>query len=441
MSRLFLSKQVLRNSGLAALALVALVSCGDRNIILPGERLSIRPQENVVVTNRAAAISLGAPVSNANWLQKNYSPSHQVPHLALAAVPSLRWSVDIGRGNSDRSRITSEPVIANGVIYTLDAAGSVRAMSAQGGGMIWSADITPIDDVGGAEGFGGGLALDGNSLYVGTGFGELLALSTENGAVRWRYGFDAPIRSAPTVAAGRVFVVTRDDVAYGIDTAHGALSWTLAGPRSSNAMILGGASIAVSGQNVVIPFSSGQIIGATTGGTGRWRGDVNTSSLSTVRGTIGEVSGDPVISGGRVFVSNQGGQTTAINLTNGSESWSVAEGALGPAAVIGGSVFTVTDHARLMRIDASTGAVIWAVQLPEYKNDNRRRGFIVHHGPIVAGGQVIVAGTDGQLRFFDPVSGAATGARAIPGGAASGPVVAAGVLYVQSQNGKLHAFQ
>ncbi|MBL4807360.1 MAG: PQQ-binding-like beta-propeller repeat protein, partial [Rhodobacteraceae bacterium] len=434
MSIFAVKKTGLRNIGLVVIAMIALAGCKERDTILPGERHSIRPQENVVVQNAAAAISLGTPISDANWLQKSYGASHVVPHLALSAAPSLRWSVNIGRGNSDRSRITSDPVIANGVVYTLDAGSVVRAMSADSGGLIWSTELLPLLEKSGADGFGGGLAIANDTLFVGSGFGEMLALSTENGAVRWRYAFDAPIRSAPTVADGQVYFVSRDDVAHALNAATGALQWEIRGPHATNAGILGGASPAVNGSTVILPFSSGQIFAATTVGTVRWRADVNTTRLSTTRGTIGEITGDPVILNGRVYLANQGGQTASITLTNGNQNWSVAEGSLSPAAVIGGSLFTVTDRARLMRIDASTGTVIWAVQLPEYRNPKKHKGFIVHHGPIVAGGQVFVAGTDGQLRAFDPVSGAETYSANIPGGAASAPVIAAGIMYIQSQN-------
>lgn len=431
-----------RTLGFIALALGALASCkGNNNTILPGERVSMRPQEQLNVANVVAGISLGAPVSNASWLQESFNASHLVPHLALSATPSLRWSVDIGKGNSDRSRITSAPVIAGGVVYTLDAGGQVSASLAENGSTVWQADITPLGEQSGAEGFGGGLALDGRSLYVTTGFGELLSLATDTGSVNWRYGFDAPLRGGPTVSAGRVFVMASNDVAIAIDGARGKLSWRMPGPQTTGPVTMGGSSPAVSGQNVVLPFSSGRSIGATTGGTGRWSGDVNQARLSDVRAQIGGLPGAPVIAGGRAYVANAGGQIAALQLTTGAESWVVPVGATGTAAVIGGSLFIVSDTSQLLRINATSGQVIWAVQLPEFEKPTRRRGFIAHYGPVVAGGQVIVAGTDGQLRFFDPQSGTARHSVALPGGAASAPVVAAGVLYVQNQKGKLLAFQ
>lgn len=438
---IFSQNKRLHSFGAMFIALAALSACGGNDTILPGERSSIRPQEMVVVQNAAVAINLGTPISNANWPQKSYSASNVVPHLALSATPSLRWSTNIGRGNSDRSRITSEPVVAGGVVFTLDAASVVRANSSSDGGLIWSAELLPLLDKSGVEGFGGGIAFENGTLFVGTGFGEMLALSAATGAVQWRYEFDAPIRSAPTVADGRVFFVTRNDIAHALRATTGELLWSIPGPRATNASILGGASPAVNGTLVVFPFGTGRLFGVATDGTGRWQADVNATRLSTTRGTIGEITGDPVITGGRIYLSNQGGQTVSLTQNNGAQNWTLAEGSLSAGAAIGGSFFMVSDRARLMRINASTGAVIWAVQLPEYANANKRKGFIVHHGPVVAGGQVFVASSDGRLRAFDPVSGTETYSVNIPGGAASGPVVAAGVMYIQSKNGKLHAFQ
>ena len=64
-----------------------------------------------------------------------------------------------------------------------------------------------------------------------------------------------------------------------------------------------------------------------------------------------------------------------------------------------------------------------------------------HYGPVVAGGRVIVASSDGALRLFDPVSGALTAQVELPDGAASAPVVAGGVLYVIDRDGTLRAFR
>jgi outer membrane protein assembly factor BamB len=107
------------------------------------------------------------------------------------------------------------------------------------------------------------------------------------------------------------------------------------------------------------------------------------------------------------------------------------------------SVFAVSDQNELLRLDASTGAKIWGVELPNFvKTRPKRQGRVVpHHGPILAGGRVIIASGDGVLRSFDPVNGALVGTAEIPGGATSAPVVAGRTLYVVSTDGQLLAYR
>ena len=110
---------------------------------------------------------------------------------------------------------------------------------------------------------------------------------------------------------------------------------------------------------------------------------------------------------------------------------------------MGGSVFAISDLNELLRLDADTGARIWGVSLPNFvKQKPRRQSEVVpHHGPVVAGGRVIVASGDGVLRSFDPTDGTLIGTTEIPGGATTAPVVAGGVLYVVSRKGDLLAFR
>ena len=72
----------------------------------------------------------------------------------------------------------------------------------------------------------------------------------------------------------------------------------------------------------------------------------------------------------------------------------------------------------------------------------RRRGAsFANYGPILAGGRIIVASSDGQLRFFSPDNGVMTASVPVPGGATSAPVVANQTLYVMGGDGELHAFR
>ena len=151
-----------------------------------------------------------------------------------------------------------------------------------------------------------------------------------------------------------------------------------------------------------------------------------------------------MIDGDRLYAGNTSGRLAAIELATGERIWTVNDGVTGPVWTAGGSLFAVNDLNQLIRLEAATGDTIWRVQLPVGETRGlfgRRDVRFVHYGPILAGGRLVVASSDGVLRQFDPVSGATLAETAIPGGAASAPAIAGGALYVVSQDGALLAFR
>ena len=121
--------------------------------------------------------------------------------------------------------------------------------------------------------------------------------------------------------------------------------------------------------------------------------------------------------------------------------WTAGEGSYSPVVAFDNSVFLVSDESKLVRLDARNGDVIWAVDLPYYKRDRTRKDAYAHFGPVLAGGRLLVASSDGGLRSFDPASGAMLSMVDIPSGAASPPAIVGGVLYILSAKGQLHAYR
>ena len=77
------------------------------------------------VVNESRPISLPAQRTNANWPQNAGSPGLRAEHAALSRAPQRIWSAPIGEGDSRKFRITADPVVAQGRIYTLDAKSTV----------------------------------------------------------------------------------------------------------------------------------------------------------------------------------------------------------------------------------------------------------------------------------------------------------------------------
>lgn len=434
----------------AAIAVAMLLSaCAEPDVILPGKREGIRsvlldqeaPEAVAAVENQVRPISLPALQSNANWTQGIGSPSTRISHPALSSAPQPAWSANIGAGDSRRQRITADPVVAGGLIYTLDADALVTATSTTGQ-KVWQQDVKPSRDTSGSA-TGGGLAFKDGTLFVSLGYGSLVALDGASGAEKWRQRLEGTGSGSPTVYGDLVYLTSGDDTGWALRAEDGRIEWQLAASEDIN-NVLGAPAPAVSDDLAIFAFGSGEIQAVfRRGGLRRWDASALGKRAARALGAVGDITGSPVISGNKIYIGNQAGRIVALDLKSGSRLWTAREGAVGPVLPVGDSVFVVSELGELLRLSASDGTRIWGTQLPNFVKDKpkRRSEVVAHRGPILAGGRIYIASNDGLIRSFDPTSGALLGSLELPGGATTAPVVAGGVLYVVSTKGELHAFR
>lgn len=443
-------------AGMALCLILALAGC-DRKVILAGERFPVRaPLEDSIPTEAAPApvappsgpvrgsapISLPAPVANADWPQRGGNARHAAPHAALSAAPRVIWSADLGEGSSRRIRISVAPVVAGGRVFAMDAAGAVSAVSTSGA-LLWRTDPAARFDRGSGAS-GGGLAAEGDRLFVNSAYGEVVALDAASGAVLWRQRLDAAAQGAPAVADGVVYVSGSDGWAWAIDAGDGKVIWQVAGTPGSSGY-LGGAAPAVGDRSVIFPSAAGDLTAVLKigGGTRAWQQSVAGRRLGRAYAFDQAVTGDPVLAGGVVYAGTAAGRVIALKAGSGEVLWTAAEGAMGPIAVAGGSLFLLGDEAMLARLDAATGRAIWEVQLPYFTaaKVRKHKAVTAHYGPLVAGGRLWVASGDGFLRSFDPTDGTLVGSVELPAGAAAQPALAGGTLYIVTERGQLLALR
>ncbi len=437
---------------LALLAGAALLgACADKEVILTGERFALREPFYSVPADLApepaeepaveTAFVAPAQVSSASWTHTAGTPAHLPGHAAFSAQPGLAWSVGIGQGNTRKHRITSDPVVADGRIFTLDSRSTVAAVSTAGA-KLWSRDLTPASDRQN-DASGGGVAVAGSRVFATTGFGEVVALDAASGAEIWRQRLEAPATAAPTVVEGLVYVVSRDNLASAIDAENGRVRWQLPGTPDVSGMI-GGAAPAVTERVAIFPMGSGELVAALRqGGVRIWGTPVSGKRRGAAYANITDITADPVIADGVIYTGNQSGRAAAIDLSSGRRIWTARDGAYGPVAVAGNSVFLISDQADLIRLDAATGREIWSNELPYFRREKARRSkaIFAHFGPVLAGNRLWVASDDGTLRAYDPETGAERATLGIPGGAASSMAVAGGTMYLISGRGQLLAFR
>ncbi len=441
--------EVRPRSSLSLLSVIATIitvtGCAEREEILVGKRENIRPQdapvESQVPLEGSRPIALPNPTRNQDWTQYFRTPDLPTLHPALGESLELLWSVDIGSGDSRKQRITADPIVVDGRVFTLDADAQVTAIT-QDGAVLWRRDFRPQRDDSG-EATGGGLAYLDGVLFISLGYGEVIAADAATGELRWRQQLNATASGSPLAADGLVYVVAGDNTGWAIDSENGRVAWQVsAAPSVAN--VLGAPKPIHTGGLIVFAFGSGDLIAALPkGGLRRWAASVAGSRVGKSASSIIDITGSPILVGDKVVVGNHSGQIVAFDAVSGNLEWTVREGALDPIWPTANNIFAISDQNDLLRIDVRNGQLIWRTDLPRYVRDrpNRRDQIYANHGPVLAGNRILVASNDGFIRFFSPENGALLSRLAIPHGATTAPVIANETLFVVSTRGILHAFR
>ncbi|MGD9501425.1 MAG: PQQ-binding-like beta-propeller repeat protein [Methyloceanibacter sp.] len=402
-----------------------------KEVPLPGERVAVITDTTEIVADPgegAKPVQVPAPQANAAWSQPGGSPSNSLGNLALNGDVRKVWSSDAGTGSSSSGRLSAVPLVADGKVFTLDAAGTVSAFSAASGGRIWSQDVTPENEKS-KEGFGGGLALDGGRLYAATGYGTVVALDPGNGAVVWTKRVGEPVRGAPTASGGKIFFVSAGNTLYALGASDGEQLWTSRGLPVS-ATLLSNVSPAVTGAVVIAPFPAGDV-GAFEVASGKqtWRDSLARQADTSASGVLGDPA-RPVVDRGVVFVVSHGGKMIAIAESSGERLWTRNIAGTQMPWVAGDTVYVVDLSGKLIALARADGKVRWVSQLP---------GGSRWSGPVLAGSKLWLVSGEGLLVGADARTGQLLSQLDLDTPVFVAPVVAGGRMYILADNASLIA--
>lgn len=409
---------------------------------LPGERISVLRLDRTLVVDPSISdlrVRLPEPYRNAAWPQAGGDPSHAMYHLAVDENPSTQWTVDIGDAANDERRLLSEPVVANGRIYAMDASAEVSAYDANTGRQIWRADLTPEDED--DDLFGGGLAVDGDRLYVTTPYALVYALEAATGEVVWQSRVSSPMRTAPTVSDGRVFALTIDNELVALSAEDGSRLWSHQG-IAEMAGLLGGAAPAVAGNTVIVGYASGEIF-ALRAETGRvlWNENLAGVQRSDAMSALADIRGRVVIDRDLVIAISHSGLLAAIDIRRGSRAWDRDIGGSQSPWVAGDFVYVLDNNGELICLTRDDGRIRWIQSLPKWEDEEEKEDPIFWAGPVLAGDRLIVTGTTGEALSISPYTGEIMGRIDLPSAAHLPPVVADGTIYFLADDARLVAMR
>lgn len=416
---------------------------GKEDPPLPGNRISVLAHENGLKPSAGAGtadISLPAPEPNDSWPQAGGYSHHAMQHMVINDAPKRVWRTNIGSGSAKRNRLMSEPVVAGDVLYVIDSSAEVSALSAKTGKTLWSVELAPKYDRNESI-LGGGIAFYNGRLFVSTGFAEVFALDPKNGKTIWKTAVTSPMRAAPTVNGGRVFVVTVDNKGIALAASDGRILWTHAGVEEATSLLTGAAP-AVDNGVVIMPYTSGEIAALRVdNGVPLWTDTIIAARRTDSAANLSDIGARPVIDGNRVYVVGHSGLLVALDLRSGDRAWEVELASLTQPWVAGHYLYILTTESELVAIDNQNGKILWVQQLRQWEDQQDHTGRIIWAGPTLASNRLIVTGSHGVMLSLSPYDGSILGRVSVADGITLPPAVANNTLYFLDDAADILAFR
>ena len=410
-----------------------------------GERISILSNDNSIKvdpTTAEIAVVLPDPVLNADWAQSGGNASKSMGHPALGAARTKAWEASIA-GSTKKQRLAAAPVISNNRLFAVDTDAVVSAFAADTGAKLWSVSIGSTGKDFENSLFGGGASVDGNVVYATSGVGDVAALNAEDGKLLWKVKPAGPLRGAPTVAFGGVYVITQDNQIFALNAGDGAVQWQATASIEPGS-VFGAASPAAGQGTIVAGFSSGEVQAYRyENGRDLWEDALARTSMALSVSTLTDVDADPVIDRGRVFALGQGGRMASYDLLTGQRIWEISIAGISTPYVVGEWVYAMTDDGKLLCVARGSGKVRWIQQLARYRveTERKKKDPIRWTGPILAGGRLIAVNSEGQLVEFSPTDGSTLATTEFKSPLSQPPVVANNRLYILADDGTITAWQ
>jgi len=426
---------------------------------LRGERISLMNTDESIKPDPALAnvpITLPRPYRNPEWPMPGGFSSNATYHLDAPGPLKEIWYDHAGKGSDSSSRLTAAPVVGGGRVYVLDSEAHVYTYDVKTGDEVWDKRLAPkngtdmptlwgllgtrntIEPV---SGMGGGVAYDNGKLFVTSGFGVIYCLDAKSGDRVWGRDLGVPIVNAPVISGGRIFVSTHDNHFYALAEDNGRQLWTHQGiPESAG--VMSSTSAAVSGEFVIVPYSSGELFALQVqNGTVAWSDVLSHSGQVTALSELDDIAGRPVIDRDLVFGISHSGVLAAINLSTGDRVWSRDLGGTQTPLAAGDYVYVITNDGQLICLTRKEGKVRWMHQLPQWEDESNQQRPITWTGPLLLSDKLITTSSDGYLEALSPYTGQLLARIELDGGTNVAPVVADGTVYIYTDDAELAALR
>ncbi|MEM5530278.1 outer membrane protein assembly factor BamB [Gammaproteobacteria bacterium AS21] len=334
---------------------------------------------------------------------------------------NVLWSKDIGSSFGDKYHQLTPGVVGKSIIVT-DTQGQVSSYDLDTGKSLWKTDL----DVAISSGVGAGAG----TAVVTTYTGDVIALSSIDGAIKWQVPIDGEVVAQPQMNSDIVVVqmVTGNIIALDINS--GEQRWVFTS-NQPNLTLRGTSSPLVALDATLTGLDNGKFVALDNkSGNILWQERISVPSGKSDIERLTDIDGKPMLYQNVIYIPSYNGNLTAINPFNAQVLWRKPYSTYRGLAGGNGNVYLSSSNDIVHGLDARSAAEIW------------RQDLLLNRtltSPVSVNNTVAVGDKEGYVHFLAQNDGRFVARYKIGSALIGDMLVKDDVLYVLSNNGRLSA--
>ncbi len=229
---------------------------------------------------------------------------------------------------------------------------------------------------------------------VTTRLGNVIALDTNTGAVRWKTNINATVLTPAVIAGNRVLLSANDGVLHGLNLQSGALIWQF-GTQQPNVSVRGTAKpLRLDGSTALFATADGRIHAiASDTGEALWTRRIGVAVGGSDVGRMSDVDGTPLVVGKHLYVTSFSGNLAGFDMSTGRTLFTVRDFPTTRAvAHLNGVLIGADTNGLVQGFNAVTGEKLWKNNALTHRKPSN---------PVTIGNFVAIGDYEGVVHLFN----------------------------------------
>jgi len=306
-------------------------------------------------------MNISKPITNDNWLEKNFTAVNFVPHLKYENKKNLVFkSKKIGKIKDSIFHSEFEPLAINENIFFYDIFGSIYNYSTSEEKIIWKYNFYKKQFK--KHFFKINLIIESNNLIVSDNLGYLYSIDVESGKLIWAENYGIPFRSNIKTDDGYLFLINQDNKFYIIQKKNGKKKLDIETfpsflKNNHQARI----SIDPVKKNVYFITTAGEVYSLNyKTNTVNW---LYKTTLRDFEKKVDLFFSSPIVYKEDSIIISTSVSTISLNPLNGILNWELPFSTHLRPVVLREFIFLVSKDGFILSLDRETGKVIWSKNL------------------------------------------------------------------------------